>query len=101
MGPAGPTGPAGATGPSGTATLVFVTASATDTAFNNNEELTATATCSGATPRVIGGGVQTSSNQKFQVANSWPSAADAWTATIVSFGSAGSVTMTTYAICVP
>jgi hypothetical protein len=97
MGPAGPAGPAGA---SGTGTVVFATTAVTDSSFNNGEELTATATCSGATPKLIGGGVQTNVNQRFQVANSWPSSATTWTATLVSFGSAGSVTITAYAICV-
>ena len=79
---------------------MFVTATATDAAFNSGDELTATATCSGATPRVVGGGAQTSTNQRFQLANSWPNTTASWRATIVSFGSAGNVTLTVYAICV-
>jgi hypothetical protein len=79
---------------------VFVTAVATDTAFNSGEELTATATCSGATPRLIGGGLQTNTNQRFQVANSGPTSTTSWKATITSFGSVGSMTLTVSAICV-
>lgn len=79
---------------------MFVTATASDASFNTNEELTATATCPVATPRLIGGGVQTNTNQRFQVANSWPSSTGSWTATLVSYGSAGTVTLTVHAICV-
>ena len=77
-----------------------MSATATDTNFQNNEVLTATATCSGATPNVISGGVQTSSNLTFQMANSWPSSTSAWTGTIVSYGNAGSMTLTVWALCV-
>jgi hypothetical protein len=79
---------------------VRVSATATDTNFQTDQVLTATATCSGTTPRVIGGGVQTNTNLKFQMANSWPASTSTWTGTIVAYGNAGSVTLTVWALCI-
>jgi hypothetical protein len=81
-------------------TITRVSATATDTNFANNDVLTATATCPGTAPRVISGGVQTSSNLTFQMANSWPSSTGAWTGTIVSYGLNSSMTLTVWALCI-
>ena len=81
-------------------TVTIVNATARDTSFVAGDELTATATCPVATPTVIGGGVSASTNQRHQVAASFPFSSSAWRGTIVSFGSAGDVTVTVYAICV-
>ncbi len=105
-GPAGPIGPIGLTGatgpqgPAGLGTVTIINATANDAAFNNGEELTATATCPVATPKVVGGGLSASTNQRHQMAASFPNTTGSWRGTIVSFGSAGNVTLTVYAICV-
>jgi hypothetical protein len=79
---------------------VFATASATDTSFDTNQILTALAVCPAEAPRVIGGGVSANRNLTFQVANSFPVGTNSWRGTIVSYGSAGNVTVTAHAICV-
>jgi hypothetical protein len=100
VGPAGPKGDTGAQGPPGVGTVTIVNATARDTSFTAGDELTATATCPIATPKVIGGGVSASTNQRHQVAASFPNTTSTWRGTIVAFNSAGDVTVTVYAICV-
>jgi hypothetical protein len=80
--------------------VTIVTATARDTNFANTDELTATATCPSGSPNVVGGGVSANATQRFQVAQTYPNTASSWRGTIVSFGSAGDVTVTVYAICV-
>ncbi len=81
-------------------TVSIVNATARDSSFNSGDELTATATCPVATPKVIGGGVSASTNQRHQVAASFPNSTSTWRGTIVAFNAAGDVTVTVYAICV-
>ena len=106
VGPAGPkgdqgdTGPAGPPGPAGFTDIVFATATATDTSFNTNEVLTALATCPPEAPRVISGGVSANTNQRYQVANTYPVGTSGWRGTIVSYGAAGNVTITVHALCI-
>ena len=81
-------------------TVTIVNATARDTNFVAGDELTATATCPVATPKVIGGGVSATTNQRHQVAASFPNTTGSWRGTIVAFSTAGDVTVTVYAICV-
>ncbi|MEZ5563973.1 MAG: collagen-like repeat preface domain-containing protein, partial [Gammaproteobacteria bacterium] len=113
QGPAGPAGADGATGPEGpqgpagpagsVSTIAIVPGTpVTDTNFNSGETLTGTATCSGATPRLVGGGIQSNQQQGYQISQSYPSSATTWTATAVSFSNnTPSTTITVYAICIP
>ena len=98
QGEQGPQGPAGSV-----STIAIVPGTpVTDTNFNAGETLTGTATCSGATPRLVGGGVQSNQQQGYQISQSYPSSATTWTATAVSFSNnTPSTTITVYAICIP
>src|SRR5690606_17508007 len=109
-GPVGPQGPAGADGaqgpqgPAGSVSTIAIVPGTpvTDTNFNSGETLTGTATCTGATPRLIGGGIQSNQQQGYQIAENYPSSATTWTATVVSFSNGTpSTTITVYAICIP
>ena len=100
VGPAGATGPVGPAGATGLGTIAIATGTATDTSFDNGDVLSVQVTCPVATPRVVGGGVSANTNQRHQVAASFPATAGSWRGTIVSFGTAGNVTVTVYAICV-
>ena len=78
-----------------------MTMPSTDPSFTSGETLTAAARCA-AGQRVIGGGYTltlTANERVFPSAN-FPSSLNEWTATLVSTGPAGSVTLTTYAMCV-
>ena len=103
----GTTGPQGIQGPAGTiasATVNIVTSTLNDDDLDANQALTRTATCVAPTPRVVGGGVNTSGpsdHRYYQMARSYPSASNAWTGTIVSYADNLNVTITVYAICIP
>ena len=113
QGPVGPQGEQGLTGaqgeqgpqgPAGSVSTIAIVPGTpvTDTNFNAGETLTGTATCSGATPRLVGGGVQSNQQQGYQISQSYPSSATTWTATAVSFSNnTPSTTITVYAICIP
>ena len=79
---------------------MFVTATATDSSFNTNDVLSALAVCPEEAPRVISGGVSANTNQRYQVANTYPVGTNGWRGTIVSYGAAGNVTLTVHALCV-
>lgn len=83
----------------------IVSASQTNTDLDTDELLSATATCPAATPRVVGGGINTSASttlqHRYQIARSYPATSGSWTGTIMAYASNINITITVYAICVP
>ena len=99
-GPTGPTGPTGATGLAGTAGVVTLSGT---TSGSNTSNKTATATCSGGTPRVLGGGfVVLPSSVAVYATASYPSSPSAWSVTVNNGVLNGtSWNLTAWAICAP
>jgi len=98
-GPAGATGATGATGPAGTAGTV--TLAGTTSASNTNNK-TATVTCSGATPRVTGGGHVIAPAVLTYVVASVPTSSSTWSVTVNNGPFQGTAwTLTAWAICAP
>jgi len=104
-GPTGDTGPAGPTGPTGPAgvasgSLLQITTGATPTNCQANAVCTVTMTCPSGS--VISGGAQISTTNKHSmvIAESYPSAANAWTVTVVASSAPVGSGYTGYVVCV-
>ncbi|PPH07680.1 hypothetical protein C5C71_14015 [Rathayibacter sp. AY1C1] len=105
-GPAGPPGADGAAGPAGPAGggATYATVTATRTGIYANNVQTLSATCTGATPNVIGGGfswteVDGSSPYKSEVSTSAPVGSGTWTVTGSAYAVNGTLTLSVYALC--
>ena len=99
-GPSGATGATGATGLSGTAGVVTLAGTVSGSNTNNK---TASATCGGATPRVLGGGyVVLPSTVSVYPTASYPSSSTTWTVTVTN-GVINSTnwSLTAWALCAP
>jgi hypothetical protein len=110
VGPAGPAGPAGSTGPAGPAgpspSYTTQTATSAQTFSNNFTEVTAT--CTGSTPNVVGGGfslVQITPSGSEQtpydtlVTTNGPVGSSSWHVAGLATVSSGKFTLTVYARC--
>ncbi len=99
-GATGPAGPTGATGLSGTAGVVTLAGTVSGSNTNNK---TASVTCSGATPRVLGGGyVVLPSTVSVYPTASYPSSSTTWTVTVTNgVINSTSWSLTAWALCAP
>jgi len=106
-GPAGPQGPQGPIGPAGPSdSQVLAAVSGTSAAgLNAGESYSLTGTCPSG-KRILGGGftysVSTAGQTNRVSVDSYPSAADAWTVTILvnqNLGAAVTITLSVYAVC--
>jgi hypothetical protein len=100
-GPKGPTGEQGIQGIQGPRGFDAITRVSVNFTTLQGNFASQTVTCPGAHPRVIGGGVNTTSFEDFGVVEeSYPDGTNAWTVRMRNNGNNFALSSTAYAICV-